>query len=464
MLRFRLALLCSLGLALAACGPDGARSPAPASPATPQIPIEYSTLDNGLKVVLSPDDTSPIVTVAVYYHIGFRNEPQGRTGFAHLFEHLMFQGSENLGKMELVKLVQSNGGVLNGSTRFDFTNYFAVMPSHKLETLLWAEADRMRGLQITEENLANQQAVVANEVKVNVLNRPYGGFPWLDLPQVAFANWYNAHNFYGDLADLEAATLDDARAFFDAYYAPNNAVVVVVGDFVPATAKGWIEQYFGDIPAVELASKPDVGEPPQEAERRASRRDPLAPRPAVAFGYATPERGTPQYLAMGILDEILLQGNHSLLHQKLVQELGWTSGIRGGINHPLGSMWNVEGPTLWSASLRHDADRTPEEILAAVETVIEGVRTGGVGQDSLERALVQMRSSLYDTLASGVGRADLLAAFALFDDDPGRLNRIEQQLREVTPEMLRQVARSHLQPHLRSVFVLETGDDEEAES
>ncbi|WP_240531860.1 M16 family metallopeptidase [Maribacter sp. 4G9] len=153
-----------------------------------KVPVEYYTLDNGLKVILSQDKTSPTAIVAVYYNIGFRIEPKDRTGFAHLFEHMMFQGSKNLGKMEFIKLVQENGGVLNGSTRFDFTNYFEIVPSHKLETMLWAEADRMRGLDITQENLTNQQGVVKNEVKVNVLNQPYGGFPWLDMPQYANTN------------------------------------------------------------------------------------------------------------------------------------------------------------------------------------------------------------------------------------------------------------------------------------
>src|SRR5688572_13386974 len=193
--------------------PPPASTPAPA-PMAYQVPVEYHKLDNGLKVVLSQDRTAPTVAVAVYYNIGFRVEPRDRTGFAHLFEHLMFQGSDNLGKMEFIKLVQSNGGVLNGSTRFDFTNYFEVVPSNTLETMLWAEADRMRGLAITQENLTNQQGVVKNEVRVNVLNQPYGGFPWLDMPQIANTNWYNAHNFYGDLEDLDAATLADVQSFF----------------------------------------------------------------------------------------------------------------------------------------------------------------------------------------------------------------------------------------------------------
>src|SRR5690348_17491859 len=216
------------------------------------VPITYYKLSNGLRVILSPDTTAPTVVTAVYYRIGFRIEPKDRTGFAHLFEHMMFQGSQNLGKMEFIKLVEANGGILNGSTRFDFTNYFEVLPSNKLETALWAEADRMRGLNITEDNLKNQQGVVGNEVKVNVLNSPYGGFPWLDMPQYANTNWYNAHNFYGDLKDIEAAKLEDVQKFFNTYYAPNNAALSIVGDFNPAEAKAWVQKYFANIPKADL--------------------------------------------------------------------------------------------------------------------------------------------------------------------------------------------------------------------
>ena len=208
-----------LPLALAACvallfAPALAARQAQPTPAQGrlQVPVEYYKLPNGLKVVLSRDTTTPTVAVAVYYKIGFRNEPKDRTGFAHLFEHMMFQGSANLGKMQFIRLVESNGGLLNGSTRFDFTNYFQVIPSHVLETVLWAEADRMRGLDISPENLKNQQDVVKSEVRVNVLNQPYGGFPWIDLPMAANENWYNAHNFYGDLEHLDAATIADVEA------------------------------------------------------------------------------------------------------------------------------------------------------------------------------------------------------------------------------------------------------------
>src|SRR4051812_42998500 len=247
------------------------------------VPVVYYKLPNGLRVALSPDHSAPTAAIAVYYRIGFRVEPRDRTGFAHLFEHMMFQGSQNLGKMEMIKLVQQNGGTLNGSTRFDFTNYFEIVPANKLETMLWAEADRMRGLAVTEDNLKNQQGVVGNEVKVNVLNRPYGGFPWLDMPQYANSNWYNAHNFYGDLKDIEAANLPDVQQFFKTYYAPNNAALAIVGDFDPQQAKAYVQKYFSAIPKSNVPALPDVSEPKQEKERIVSRKDALATRPGLAF-------------------------------------------------------------------------------------------------------------------------------------------------------------------------------------
>lgn len=423
-----------------------------------QVPVEYYKLANGLRVVLSPDKTAPVVTVAAYYNIGFRIEPRDRTGFAHLFEHMMFQGSENLGKGELIKLVQENGGVMNGSTRFDFTNYFEIVPAHNLETILWAEADRMKSLNITQENLTNQQGVVKNEVRVNVLNRPYGGFPWLDLPPTAFTNWHNAHNFYGDLEDLDAATLEDVQKFFDAYYAPNNAALAVVGDFEMDQTKAWIEKYFGPIAKVDLPPQPDISEPRQTEERSGSRVDPLANRPGFAFAYRMPERNTPEYYAMGLIDQILVQGDDSLLHQALVQDKGMTGGVGGGINS-LGNMFNYKGPMLWSAQLFHDADVTSEQLLSEVDKVVASLRDEPVSEGTLERARIKLRSNLYDTMGGffGFGRADLLASFALFDDDPGRINQIEDRFAEVTPELIQRTAREYLRTTARTVFTIEPG-------
>jgi predicted Zn-dependent peptidase len=420
-----------------------------------RVPVEYHTLENGLKVVLSQDHTAPTVVVAIYYNIGFRIEPKDRTGFAHLFEHMMFQGSENLGKMEFIRLVQSSGGILNGSTRFDFTNYFEILPAHKLETALWAEADRMKGLAITQENLTNQQGVVINEVKVNVLNQPYGGFPWLDMPQYANENWYNAHNFYGELKDIEAATLEDVQAFFDTYYVPNNAVLVITGDFVPAEALGFVKKYFGNIPSGDLPQKPDISEPRQEKAKRIIKEDSLANRPALAFAYHVPEKNTPEYYAMGLLDQILIQGDDSRLYQRLVQNKGLTGSVSGGINYLLGNMFNYDGPMLWMGQLYHDNDISPDSILYEIQQVIEHLQNEPVSQIVLDRAIVKMRSSYYNEIGSYyAGLADLLACFALFENDPGRINQIEKNFRAVTPELLMETAREYLRPDNQTVLLI----------
>jgi zinc protease len=420
------------------------------------VPVDYQKLSNGLKVILSPDHTAPTVVVAIYYNIGFRIEPKNRTGFAHLFEHMMFQGSENLGKMEFIRLVQRNGGVLNGSTRFDFTNYFEIVPAHKLETALWAEADRMRGLNITQDNLVNQQGVVKNEVRVNVLNRPYGGFPWLDMPQYANVNWNNAHNFYGDMKDLDAATLADVQDFFKTFYAPNNAAIAVVGDFDPAEALAMIKKYFGGIPPSTQPAKPDLTEPRQEQEKRFTKKDTLANRPAIAIAYHMPERNTPEFFAMGLLDQILLQGDDSKLTQKLVKAKGYTDGVGGGINL-LGNMHNYNGPMLWMANLIHDKSVSADDILKAWDEVISEVSSKPIDRATVDRALIKLRSDFYDNVGGfyGWGRADLLAAFALFDDDPARINTLEDQFKKVTPELMQKTVREYLRPTNRTILIVE---------
>jgi zinc protease len=431
-------------------------APAAQAPPAVKVPIEYHKLENGLKVVLSRDTSSPTAVVALYYNIGFRIEPKDRTGFAHLFEHMMFQGSQHLGKNEFIGLVESNGGVLNGSTRFDFTNYFQIVPAHTVETMLWGEADRMRGLNITQENLTNQQGVVTNEVKVNVLNAPYGGFPWLDLPQLANTNWFNAHNFYGDLADLEAATLADVQQFFKTYYAPNNAVLVVTGDIDYQQTLGWIRKYFSAIPAAKLPPPPDISEPRQVKEKRSTRVDPLVNRPALALGYHHPKRDTPEYYAMGLIDQLLVQGQDSRLHEAIVQKRGLAGSVSGGANPGLGSMFDVNGPVLWTIYMIHDSDKPADEILKVIDEEVARLQNTPVTRAELELALVKRRSALYREQEDLIrfGRANLLAVYALFDDDPGKINRLEEEFRKVTPELIQKTAREYLRAGNRTILTV----------
>jgi len=420
-----------------------------------QIPITYYKLNNGLKVVLSQDKTSPIIAVGVYYNIGFRIEPKNRTGFAHLFEHMMFQGSKNLGKMEFIKLVQKNGGVLNGSTRFDFTNYFEVMPAHMLKPTLWAEADRMSGLAITDANLINQQGVVKNEVKVNVLNQPYGGFPWLDMPQYANENWYNAHNFYGDLADLDSAKLEDVHQFFKTYYAPDNAVLVIVGDFDIAEAKKIIDQYFNVIPSSPLPNKPDLSEPRQEKEKRFTKEDKLANKPAIAVAYKMPDKNTPEFYAMGLIDQLMVQGHDSKLYQAMVQEKGYTDVVNGGINY-LGNMFDYNGPMVWMSDMTYDSTTSADSIIHQYDKAINELMNNITAED-VKLASIKLRSSLYDQIGSfyGFGKLNLLASFALFEDNPAKVNDLENEFNKVTPELVKKTAKEYLRSTNRTILIID---------
>ena len=432
-----------------------------------EVPVERATLANGLRVVLSPDHSAPIVCVAVYYNVGMRLEPPGRTGFAHLFEHLMFQGSQNLGKMELVKLVQQNGGTLNGSTRTDFTNYFEVMPANALDLALWMEADRMSGPVITQAELDNQRDVVKNEIRVNVTNRPYGSFPWIDMQERAYTNWHNSHNGYGDMADLDAASLEDVQAFFDAYYSPANAVLVVSGDFDSGVALDLARRYFEEIPAAPRPVPPDISEPRQEEERRWSRVDPLATRPALAISYHTPPRGTPDFYAMGLLNQLLAEGDDSLLHAELVLKRGLTGELDGGLNF-LGHMHNAQTPLFWTTSLIHDDSVTVERLLEAFDSVVEPVRQTVVDERTVARLRAKARSGLLRTIAEGsyprFGLADLLASFELFEGDASNVNQLDARFAAVTPEVLLSTAQEYLRPTNRNVLALEAGASSNVET
>ena len=283
-------------------------------------PVERFTLDNGLRVVLAPDRSVPVVAVSVFYDVGMRNEPEGRTGFAHLFEHMMFQGSANVPKMEHARLVQAAGGTFNGSTHQDYTNYFEALPSEALERALFLEADRMAAPAITEENLRNQIDVVKEEIRVNVLNRPYGAFPWLQLPQIAFDSFANTHDGYGSFVDLESSTVDDATDFFSRYYAPGNAVLCIGGDLDVAETERLVQRWFGAVEARAVPPVPPTGEPLPTTARSGVVEDALATAPAVAIGWRVPDPvgDFDTYLGTVLLAELLSEGDASRLERRLV--------------------------------------------------------------------------------------------------------------------------------------------------
>ena len=419
------------------------------------IPVEHMTLANGLRVVVSPDRTAPVATVGVYYQIGFRLEPQGRSGFAHLFEHMMFQGSANAGKMEHIRLINSSGGLLNGTTNYDLTNYFESVPSNALERVLWLEADRMRALKVDDENLRNQRDVVKEEVRVNVLNQPYGGFSWLDLPPVAFRNWPNAHNFYGDFADLDAATLADVRAFFRTYYAPNNAVLLMIGDFDAKGAFALAKKYFEDIPTQPLPPQADVSEPRQTEERRGEVVEKFGPLPALAIGYTAPTRDNPDWFAAFLLDRILHGGRAGRLYRRLVLEQQIAVDLDGGAD-----LFETNGPTQMITRIFHKPEATSEQTVAAFDAVIAELRDKPVPDAELEAVKVKLRSDFYSTLEGGMGAymprfglMHYLACFTLFDGDPDRVNHILDGFTAVTTAQVQALAKKMLVPENRAIVL-----------
>jgi predicted Zn-dependent peptidase len=424
------------------------------------IPIESATLENGLRVIVSPDRAAPVVTVGVYYNIGFRLEPKGRSGFAHLFEHMMFQGSENAGKMVHIKLINSSGGVLNGSTHYDVTNYYQSAPSNALERLLWLEADRMRALKVDDENLRNQRDVVKEEVRVNVLNQPYGGFPWLDLPPIAFRNWPNAHNFYGDFHDLDAATLADVQQFFRTYYAPSNAVLLMLGDVTSEEGMALARKHFGNIPTGPPRPQADVSEAPFDSVRRAEVEEKFGTLPGIAIGYRAPERRTPDWYALAMLDQSLHGGRAGRVYRELVLEQQIAVDASGGIQYPVGDLFDYNGPTLMVSRLLYKPEVSDDQALAAYDGVIDNVREKGIDSDELEQCKVKFRSDYISNLEAGhgahiprYGLMHLLACFTLFDNEPSLVNSILDGFMAVTPGEVRGVAQEYLDPGRRAIVI-----------
>ena len=376
--------------------------------------LHRATLTNGLRVLLAPDPNTPVVGVAVHVDVGFRSEPEGRTGFAHLFEHLMFQGSANLPKLEHARYVQGSGGSFNGSTHFDFTEYHESLPSNALERGLFLEADRMAGPALTDETVENQIAVVKEEIRVNVMNRPYGGFPWLYLPGVAYETFPNAHNGYGDFVDLEAATLADATAFFRRYYAPGNAVLCVAGDLDVDATFGLVERHFGSIRARRTPRRPSFAEPLPSVQRSGAVDDDHAPIPAIALGFRVPAPvGLPSdYLAHVLLGEVLADGDASRLWQALVHDSGLATDVSAYLGE-FGDPFEERDPVLMTISSFYPQPGSRDAILSVIERELRRLAEDGPAPGELDRVRTKLVASIVRGLGAAADRAANLAKFEL---------------------------------------------------
>ena len=417
-----------------------------------KVPVATKKLENGLTVVVSEDHSAPTFGLCISYGIGFRLEPEGRTGFAHLFEHMMFEGTPEAPKGVFDEVIEGGGGFNNGDTRYDFTEYIESAPVSALDPVLWLEADRLKTLDFSPTNLENQRKVVEEEVRVNVLNQPYGSFYWLDLPQKAFDRYPNSHNFYGDFKDLDAATIQDVKSFFEQYYAPNNAVLAIAGDVKPEEVFLAVEKYFAGIAARKVPPHPDVSEAPQTAERRFVQTDSLARVPALAIGYRMPPRTSHDAVVAAVVGDLLHNGDASLLYQALVKEKQVALSTSGGMNWPLGNPFEYNGPTLMTSLLVYPATVTEDKLLAAYRDVINQLKTQGPSAADMERIKAKMQSDWYSQLEIPIQRASALSHATLFDGDPERVNQIPSELDRVTPEEVKAFAAKYLVDTNRTII------------
>ncbi len=414
------------------------------------VPVAVSTLDNGLTVVVSEDRSAPVVGVSVVYGIGMRLEPRHRTGFAHLFEHLMFEGSENAPEGVFDRVITGGGGRNNGSTRADFTNYIEVAPVSALEPILWLEADRMKTLDFNPVTLKNQQDVVKEEIRVNVKNQPYGGFMWIDIGQHAFAKWENNHDGYGSFEDLENASLEDVAAFHRDYYGPNNAVLGIAGDITPEQGFALAEKYFGGIPARPTPPEPDYAEGLNTQEKRVVQGDALAQVPAIAAAWKMPDRGSRDQAAMAVLGDVLAGGDASRFYQGLVK--GRELALNVDSLYGLTDAWTYDGPTLFTVFALYKPGATADALLAAMDEEIAKVAAEGVGDDELARVKTRMLADWYDGLEFFMSRADRLAKLQTLWGDANVVNRIPGWIEAVTSADLQRVARTYLASSNRTVI------------
>jgi len=414
------------------------------------VPVATKKLSNGLTVVVSEDHSSPTVGISVVYHVGMRLEPRNRTGFAHLFEHLMFEGSPNAPEGVFDKVITGGGGRNNGSTRPDFTNYIETAPTSALEPMLWLEADRMKTLDFKPETLKNQQDVVKEEIRVNVKNQPYGGFMWIDIGQQAFQKWENNHDGYGSFQDLESASLDDVRNFHRDFYGPNNAVLSIAGDVTPAQGFALAEKYFGAIPARATPKGTDHTEGLNTAEKRIEQSDALAQVPAIAAAWKMPDRGSKDQAPMAVLGELLAGGDASRFYQGMVK--GREIALNVESLYGLTSPWEYDGPTLFTIFALYKPNGSADALLAAMDEEIAKVAKDGVDDATLKRVKTRMLADWYNGLESYLDRADSLAKLQTLWGDAKVVNQIPGWIDAVTSDDLKRVASTYLTKANRTVI------------
>jgi zinc protease len=418
---------------------------APATGSTLHLPVFRHTLSNGLRVVLSPDKTVPTVAVAVYYNVGSRNEQRGRSGFAHLFEHMMFQGSANVQKGEHFQLVMNNGGSPNGTTNHDRTNYFQTLPANTLALGLWLEADRMRSLAITQQNFENQRQTVMEERRQSYDNRPY--MPsMLRVNELAFGDYFPyAHSTIGDMQDLQNAPLSAVQEFFSEYYAPNNAVLSLAGDFDAEQVMALVQRYFGEIPRHETPAYNPEPLKPQTAERAESMVDPLAELPAFHIAYHIPEDRSPDHYPLDLLASVLSDGESSRLYQKLVKGKEMLQEIEVGTD-------SRRGPDLFSVWAICAQGQTGLEARELVYRELADIADKGITEHELEKAKNRIRSMFVFELETNLERAMRLAEFDMYFGDANLLNQEASRYLAVTLDDVKRVAKQYFAPTNRTVL------------
>jgi predicted Zn-dependent peptidase len=420
---------------------------APAAPAKTavKIPIQQHTLKNGLRVVLSEDHSAPTYSICVTYDVGSRDEKSGRTGFAHLFEHMMFQGSENVGKGEHFILIENNGGEMNGTTNHDRTNYFESLPANQLDLGLYLEADRMRSLAVTQANLDNQRNAVQEERRLGVDNQAYGKTSETML-DTAYDNFAYKHSTIGSMDDLNAASLNDVKAFFKIYYAPNNAVLALVGDFKADDALAKIKKYFEDIPSQAAPPRPDMTEPQQTAERRKTIEDNFAQIPRIDMDYKIPAYNSPDYMPLSVAMSILGSGRSSRLYQKLVKDTEQATTVFANA----GSR-RATGLAAVIALARPGVKL--EGIEQTVYAEITKLQTEAVADWELEKVRTRYRHDHSEQMSSTLFRAIQLAYYTVAWNDPNVVNSEEARLNAVTKDDILRVTKKYLVPENRTVVI-----------